>query len=102
MKVCGDDAGIVEDEDIAGFEIRRKIGEALMFKTMIVSMKDEEPRVATTGRGMLRDELGRQIEAEVGSTHRYSVMVHVWGFKPAHRKKRKGGFFGAEPIVNNF
>jgi hypothetical protein len=52
-----------------------------MFQPVFISVQHHEPRLAAFRRGMLRDQLGRQVEMKINSLHRESFEVQVWGFK---------------------
>ena len=59
-------AGIVEDEQVAGAQQRRQIGEAAILETPRSRIDDQQPARRALGQRALRNHFGRQIEMEVG------------------------------------
>ena len=59
-----DHAGVVEDQQVAGVQQRRQVAEHPIDRRRAGTV--EQPRPAAFGRRMLRNQLGRQVEIEVG------------------------------------
>ena len=73
VEARGKDAGVVEDEEIAGGEELREFGEEMVGEGAGVAREREHARGAACGGRMLRDELGRKIVVEVGDEHEQVV-----------------------------
>jgi hypothetical protein len=75
VEAGGDDAGIVEDEDVASLE---KIGEVLeltVFDLAGVAMEDEEAGLIAAGGGLLGDQFRGQVVMEIGGSHGGRIAV---------------------------
>ena len=68
-QACGDDARVVDDEQIARREERRQIGDVMVPPLTRRPVDDQQPRRAALGRRCLRDELGREVEREIREAH---------------------------------
>ncbi len=65
----GDDPGVVEDEEVSGAEICRKVGEGVVLECACGAV-DGEHATGSADRGRrLGDELFREVEVEVGDEH---------------------------------
>jgi hypothetical protein len=64
-KAGGDDAGIVQDQDIAGVEEFREGLELAVLDGMGIAAGDQEARLVADGGGPGRDQSGRYVEIEV-------------------------------------
>ncbi len=73
MQTCPNDPRVVEDEQVAGIEQRRQIPDHAICTCFT---DDEQPARAALGRGRLRDQLGGQLEIEVGQPVP-ALVVHV-------------------------
>ena len=65
----GDDAGIIEDEDIAGAQVAKEVGKFFMFEAGIGAVEDEEAGLISLRRGLLGDEFGREWKIKIGGLH---------------------------------
>jgi hypothetical protein len=63
-----EDARVVDDEEIAGAEKRRQIADGRMMERWRLPIEDEQARRAP-GCGLLRDQIVRELEGEVGDVH---------------------------------
>ena len=66
-------AGVVDDEKIARNEIVAEPSEIGVLDRATVSMQHEQSRFASVRRRLLRNELLRQREVEVGDVHRLTL-----------------------------
>ncbi len=64
-----DDAGIVEDEDVAGAEVIGEIAEILVRNFFGVAVDDEQAGLIALGDGSLGDQFGRQNKIKIGGAH---------------------------------
>ena len=64
-----EDARVVDDQQIAGAEQRRQVVEGEMRDAPARAIERHEPAAAARGRRLLRDQLVREIEIEVGDVH---------------------------------
>ncbi len=64
-----EDARVVEDEEVAGCEELRELGEEMVGECAGIAREREHAAGSACGRRMLRDELGRKIVVEVGDEH---------------------------------
>jgi hypothetical protein len=69
-ETCGDDAGIVEDEEVAGLEERWEIGEDAIGIRAGVAVESHHAAGAAHGWRLLRDEVFGKCVVEVGDEHR--------------------------------
>ena len=51
----------------------RQVGDPAVRDVSRVTIEDEQPRVLAARRGLLRDQLGGQVEVEVGRAHRGTI-----------------------------
>jgi hypothetical protein len=65
----GQDAGVVEDEEIAGLEELREVGEEVVAEGAGGAVEDQHPAGAALGGRVLGDQFFRQVEVEVGDEH---------------------------------
>ena len=71
----GNDAGIVEDEDVAGAQQLRQIAHDAVFETR--RFDHQEPRGVARDRRTKRDPLRRQVEIEFGDAHGVTLEYDV-------------------------
>jgi hypothetical protein len=62
----GNDLGVVEDEEVAEIEIVGDVAELPVRQRAGGAIEDEESRLIAPRRGVLGDQLGREIIVEVG------------------------------------
>ena len=66
----GEDAGVVEDEEVAGLEELREVGEVVGLRRRRSARSSAEHAAGAADRGrVLRDEVFGEIEMEVGDEH---------------------------------
>jgi hypothetical protein len=65
----GDDAGIIEDEDIARAKVAEEVRKNFMFAAGVGAVEDEEAGLIALRRGLLGDEFGREREIKIGGLH---------------------------------
>ena len=70
----GQDAGVVEDEEVAGLEDLGEVGEDVVVEGgfgvgVSTTVHHEHAAGAALGGGMLGDEVFREVEVEVGDAH---------------------------------
>ena len=66
VEAGGDDAGIVQDEAVAGAEVGGEVGEGAVFPAALGAVEDEHARGGAVGERRLSDGFGRQVEVELG------------------------------------
>jgi hypothetical protein len=66
----GEDAGVVEDEEVARAEVAVEVGEDVVGMGAGVAVEDEHAGCAADGGRGLGDEFCGEIEVEVGDAHR--------------------------------
>ena len=66
----GQDAGVVENEEIAGLEELREVGEEVVAECSGGAVEDQHTAGAALGGRVLGDEFGGKIVMEVGDEHR--------------------------------
>ena len=71
-----DDAGVVEDQQVAGPQQAGQVGEAPVMQLAGV-IQVQQPAAGAFGGGRLGDELGRQLVVEVGNGER-SGHAGIW------------------------
>ena len=65
----GQDAGVVEDEEIAGLKELREVGEEVVAECAGGAVEDHHAAGAALGGRVLGDEFYRQVVMEVGDEH---------------------------------
>lgn len=65
----GDDAAVVEDEQIALVELRREVAEVGVGVVAGLAVDEEHAAVAAFGGRMLRDQFCGEMEIEIGDAH---------------------------------
>ena len=75
VEARGKDARVVEDEEIAGREELREIGEELVGEDAGGAREREHAGCAARGGRVLRDELGREVVVEFGDEHEKQWLV---------------------------
>jgi len=63
------DAGVVENEEVAGLKELREVGEEVVAQGSSGAVEDEHAAGSALGGGVLGDELGGQVVMEVGDEH---------------------------------
>jgi hypothetical protein len=63
-----EDARVVDDEEIAAAEVRRQIADGRVMERWRLPIEDEQAR-RTAGCSLLRDQILRELEGEVGDVH---------------------------------
>jgi hypothetical protein len=63
------DASVVDDDQIARLEERRQIGKRVMRDATRRPAQAQETRSTSFSRRLLRDEIGGEIEVELGDAH---------------------------------
>jgi hypothetical protein len=63
-----EDARVVDDEEVAGAEKRRQIADGRVMERWRLPTENEQPR-RTAWCGLLRDQIVRELEGEVGDVH---------------------------------
>ena len=66
----GQDACVIEDDQLVATEKIREIAEVAIFERAGGPIEDEHARGVAFGERALRDQLGRQVEMEVTEVHR--------------------------------
>ncbi len=66
-KARRDDAGVVEDHDVAPAQEARQVGDAVIGEALPAD--DQEPGGVARRRGALGDQRARQVEIEIGNAH---------------------------------
>jgi hypothetical protein len=69
VEARGDDAAVVEDEEVAGVEELREVAEKVIAILACVAVEDKHATGAADGRRRLRDEFFGKVEMEVGDAH---------------------------------
>lgn len=69
VETRGDDAAVVEDEQVSGMEELRQITKEVITILACSAVKDEHAAGAAHGRRRLGDQLLRKIEMKVGYAH---------------------------------
>ena len=69
VEARGDDAAVVEDEEVARVQEVRKVAEEVVAILTGMAVEDKHAAGAADGRRRLRDELFGEIEMEVGYAH---------------------------------
>jgi hypothetical protein len=67
IKTCGKDAGIVEDQQIAGVKQVRKVEELAIGMMAAGALQMQHPRAVTSGERLLGNEFVGEMEMEVGN-----------------------------------
>ena len=83
-----DDAGVVEDQQVAGPQQAGQVGEAPVMQLAGV-IQVQQPAAAAFGGGRLGDELGRQLVVEVGNGER-SGHAGIWQERAGGAGCRRG------------
>jgi len=65
----GQDAGVVQNEEIAGLEELREVGEEVVAKCSGCAVEDQHTARSALGGRVLGDEFGGQVVMEVGDEH---------------------------------
>jgi len=65
-----DHAGIVQHQNVAGLEKLRQLGKLAVFDFSGFPLQHQQARTVAARGGLLRDESGRQVEMEIGGSHR--------------------------------
>ena len=65
----GDHARVVEHEHVAVPKKIQKVAKCFLFESRISAMQHEQSRGVAHGRGMLRDEFGRQMKIKIRDAH---------------------------------
>ncbi len=76
VEARGNDAAVVEDEQIAGAQVRAKAGEKVVVQAPVSAVHDQHAAGAALGGRLLRDQLFGQIVVEVrrhGAPHFYPL-----------------------------
>lgn len=68
-KAGGDDAGVVEDEEVAGTEEAREVEETAVGEGTGGAVDGEHAGGVALGGRVLGDEFGGQVEVKVGNAH---------------------------------
>jgi hypothetical protein len=80
----GQDAGVVQNEEIAGLEEVGEVGEEVVAQGPGCSVEDQHAARSALGRRVLGDEFCGQVEAEVGDKHwRSLIQPQALGFSLA-------------------
>jgi hypothetical protein len=74
----GQDAGVVQNEEIAGLEEVGEVGEEVVAQGPGCSVEDQHAARSALGRRVLGDEFCGQVEAEVGDKHWRSNSHKHW------------------------
>jgi len=74
-----DDARIVQHQNIAGFQEFQQVGKLAMRNFPSFPLQNEQPRAVAARGGLLRNQLWRQFEMEIGGSHHRSVMERGGG-----------------------
>ena len=82
----GNHARIVQHQHVAGAEKSRQIPELPVFDAPVRAMQNQQARFIAARRGMLRDQLRRQVKIEISGSHAASFKFQVASFKPCMHK----------------
>ena len=91
MQSRRDHARIVEHQNIAGLQKIQQVGKLVVLDASGFPLQNQQARAVAARRGLLRDELGRQVEMKISGAHAASV---------TERGRSDNSHFAA--IVNNF
>lgn len=69
VEARGDDAGVVEDEEVAGVKEGGKVAEVTVGEGSGGAIEGEHARGGAVGEGFLRDEFFGEFEIEIGDEH---------------------------------
>jgi hypothetical protein len=69
IEARGEDSGIVEDEAVLEFKVRREIVEEAIFPLSAGAIDHEHPRPGAVGERFLGDEIFGEVIVEVGKKH---------------------------------
>ena len=69
VEAGGDDAGVVEDEEVAGLKEGGKVAEVAVGEGSGGAVEGEHARGGAVGEGFLRDEFRWEVEIEFGDEH---------------------------------
>jgi hypothetical protein len=73
-KPGGKNPGVIDDQEIAGSELIRHLRERRVFDCAGRAMQDEQSRRPAGGRRLLRNQLIRKFEIEVGDVHLINIL----------------------------
>src|ERR1019366_5507764 len=86
----GKDAGIVDDEAIAGAQVLGEVAEGAVFPAALLAVDDEHARGGAVGEGFLGNALLGQVVIEIGQLHAAFTVAETGPVAPPRPRVRAG------------
>jgi len=99
VESCGQDAGVVEDKEIAGLQQLRKISEEMVGEPTRLAVEREHTAGAADRWRVLGNEVFGEIVVEFGDKHKQTVKIMGWWTWLRLRQAPAGGRRGRRACV---